>query len=73
MTGVRYLVAGIRDRLPDSIFKQLFSYMDDDLQTLRELLGVDRSHSAAAYCLRQLIESRKTQYQLLEGSRRDRT
>jgi hypothetical protein len=60
------------DPLPEAAFDRLLTYMHAEHAALKEKLTSDRSYSAAAFCLRKLIESKKADQQRIEELRRQR-
>jgi hypothetical protein len=72
MSAVCGLVDNFSDPFPDQVFDRLFSYMRIQHRHLKERLWAERTYSAAARCLRELIEDRKAEYRRLEELRRNR-
>ena len=72
MSAVCGLVDSFSDPLPEQIADRLLSYMHIQHPQLKERLGAERTYSAAARCLRGLIEDRKAEYRRLEELRREK-
>jgi hypothetical protein len=57
------LVSGFGDRLPETIFNMLSSYMRAGHAALAAKLAADRSYETGAHCLLKLIADRKAEFE----------
>jgi len=60
--AVCVLVRSYKDRLPDSVLAELLAFTDAANMDFGERLASERSYAAAAHCLLQLMDRRKTEY-----------